>query len=133
MATAAQVMELLCRDDDQLTVFLPAVKRLKHVFFLREDDGTCFSAKINFNKLCSLGFQMDRSTCLKYFTVNEQMFLLKNNRNVDLFNTERNVILDSFEERDAHFWNRVVLPWVCHVLEDDFEMSASELKMFFKK
>lgn len=126
MASALQLFEIICRDDDTLLEFLPVLDKINNLFIFKEDDEFSISASIKFNKYFSLGFLKDKESRGTYLVVNDKPFLI--GLGCQLYKKEVRQISKHFQVSDSNkFINGVLLPWVCYYFMSIFEVEVNDL------
>jgi hypothetical protein len=121
MAGPLEIYEMLCWDDDELLEHMGVLEEMKNVFLWREEDEEECAALIKFNGKFSLGFSFDKESNELYFIVNGRDFRIKGNDYRGRYEMEIQKICRYFGKRDKNFVNKLILPWVCKVLEIHFE------------
>jgi hypothetical protein len=122
MQSATEIFELLCWDDADLLQHMGVLEEMSDVFIWIEEDETDRKALLKFNKKFSLGFLSDKESNAVYFLVNEWEFHTGINQLRGRYEREIQKICAFFGKKDdKDFVNKLLLPWVCKVLEVHFE------------
>lgn len=124
-----QTFENICRDDDDLYEFLPVLSKIKGFFILLKEDEKLRSAMMKFNDEFSLGFGEDLENETKYLVVNGVAFKI-GKRPSAKYREQMERITDFFGVDERKFHNKVLIPWVCEVLNVHFELEAADLSHF---
>lgn len=126
----SSVFEIICRDDDSLFEFLPALQKIQKLFIFLEDNETERYALIKFNDFFELGFMEEKYSNDLYFVVNQCPF------NIREFNFRKRYLIEINEiatnlgfQNNKTFVNQVLLPWVCHTLQTHFD--SIDLSKFY--
>ena len=124
-----QVLENICLMDADL---LPMLQKVKHFFILLKEDDEKRTATMKFNTNFTLGFGEDRSNGKKYLLINSCAFYINKKPSYKYFEEVKEMaeFFNVNESEAGKFNNKVLIPWVCEVLQIHFEIDPANLTLF---